>query len=204
MMTLAELRSFVRTHLDVTADDIPDLLLDQWANIAFIKITASRRRFPSNEVVVDLPLVANTSTYVNPMKRITNAYLNGVELERTHVSDILAQHSATNSVPNRYAVYGTNLYIYPTPTVAATLKLLGARNPIMTWRTSPSTPVDLPDIYEPCMVAWVLCEAYKHAQDIPMANNYAADFAILLQQANGNFIDTPDTFRGNSKGRDQW
>lgn len=201
MKTLAAVRSYVRTYLDVTAEDIPDVLIDEWTLTAFTNILHSRRRFPHFEAAIEVPTVIGTSSYTNPMGvagRISAVVISSKALRQVELSKAMSQ-PATEGTPTTYARYGVNVLLFPTPTEIKTVTFFGQRQPLYTWLTNLALPIDLPDGHQSALQAWVMCEAFKHQQDIPMANNAAVDFETMLTQANGRMIDTPDTFIGSSQ-----
>ena len=171
--------------------------VDAWASTAYTKIVTSRRRFPAHEAVFTVNLAASTVAYTDPTRRITGVFVAGYELKRVFIQDLKAQATVWTGTPTRYAVYGGQIHVNPTPTEAAVMTVLGARKGSYVWLTD-GTAVDLPDQYGTVVQAWVLSEAYKHAQDIPMANNFAVDFETALQSVNASHIDPPDSWVGNS------
>ena len=194
-MTLQEIRDYARTHADVDDTDVPNLLIDRWIVDGYRRIIRSRKRWEHLEANKTLTLVAGTQSYDVPTKTdsILAVYFAGRSISYASHQEMTKafQNSTNRSDPLFWSQWGTKLYFWPTPQTGGSADIQAIRQPDFDWLNSPSGLPDLPDDYQSPLLAWVLSETYKHANDFFAAGNFAQDFVSILNELNMSENDDP-------------
>ena len=185
-MTVADLRSFVRDHLDSDTDELPDSLLDVYRQEGTDRIVQSSRSWSFYETTVTFTTTANDNTYAlsalsTPLRDIV-----GVEgprwrckpLSYENARETFARTVAATGEPRWYSIWADTLYLWPTPPSAYSMTVRGYRFPAVA--TSYSDEPDLPDEFHRLIGYWMLAQAYRQFDDEGMAGQLFGSFEQQL------------------------
>lgn len=190
MTTLAEFRSYVRTHLDLTSDDLPDELLDEFIREGSSHVQYARQRWNFYENTWTLTLVDAQQAYDYESAPVDDAASSYVVAEITQLFDDdgnelpmfgsgVANAADSSGTPTGYRLWGTTLTFDKVPSGTPAYKVVGYRKPadwIGDGLTTTVTP-DTPEIFDNVIRQWALGKAYAH-QDESATSTYFLDSAI--------------------------
>jgi hypothetical protein len=83
----------------------------------------------------------------------------------------------SDGTPDRYVIFGTNLFLYPTPNAAVPIRLrYWTLPPTITTETNPV----IPDDYSQLLVEYALSKAYQAEHDFDAATYHRSNFDVEL------------------------
>lgn len=200
--TLEQLRTYVRQHLDLDEDEVPNSLIDVWARDASVKIARTRKRWPFFETSWTLTVGNNVSDYplsaLSPScDEITSivrndrrlAYMGRDEAEAAYLP--YQQHGGYVTFWN---VWGDVLRLYPTPSGTDTLYLRGYRK-LHDWVAdgAGATP-DFPEEFHDAIRLYLLAMAYLQQEDPELAQQFSGAFAAEMDILKKQFGDSPGSY----------
>lgn len=205
-MLASEIRSFVRTSLDVDVDDIPDSILNVWLSDAVTRIISYFNESPTFlQVEYKFDTIIGQQSYkldtlatftdVNTGLTITQPLQAVDEVRGPNYSLTPRQHrqvresyraDAPSGRPQEFSHWGRDLYLWPKPASVETVYLLGIRSPNWNWVTSNLVP-DLPEEFHVLVAHWALARAYAQQDDPEMANFFRGEFAGTLENLAARF-----------------
>lgn len=195
VMTLQQLRDFVRTHADADPVDAPDATLDVYARVAYNDIFARRNAWPHLTVEYTLTTVAGQNTYLlsglsgTDMDMVTSIF-DGTNLGRRLIymsesdADLAygAPSGAQSEVATAYTVINNGIKLFPTPSTSGkTYKVRGFRTPTA-WPGNASSVPDLPGpLHE--AIAWFMLSSYFMSQeDTQLAGVYLSEYNMMVER----------------------
>lgn len=128
----------------------------------------------------DTPLPGDFQRLVNVTINLSNGTV--VPLSSESVTSIY-QHSASTGRPERYAIDGTNLRLWPTPDSAYTVTLRYYRKP--TTMTDPENQPSIPPEYHHLIVSYALWHCWERENDWNAAAYHKQRFDEDLQKCRG-------------------
>jgi hypothetical protein len=220
---LYEIRSLVRTSLDVDAEELPDVLIDTWCREVSRRIARKQTRTPwlecSWEVTTvpnqaEYPLAEFSSSVANTAAKVTAVRSSTRRLEAVGVeeSDAHFAMGTDQGAPSHYLVREAKLVLYPIPTEAEALQVRGYRK-AMDWVSGANDFVpDMPEDFEDVIFNWVLGKAYAQQEDPDMGIMYmdlADEELRLLTKQEVSDLTQPLVIGGGVKrrgprGRARW
>lgn len=193
-MTLSQLQEFVRTHADADVEDAPNSSLEVYGRIAYNDILSRRSSWPHLTVEYTLTTVPGQDMYplsglsTGNMDTVTSI-IDQVNLGRrlifmTQTDGDLAFSSPVNAsteTATGYAVVGSNIVLYPTPSTARTYRVRGFRS-AAAWPNGAGSTPDLPDpLHE--AIAWYMLSSYFMAQeDTQLAGVYMGEYEKMVDR----------------------
>ena len=206
LMTLQEMRDHTRLVLDLDISDMPDIMLDRFIKDSYARVIRSRKTWPHLEAVGSLSVLASTQSYALPtatsqngkttqFRHLVAVMFRNRNLEWVDQAEMLRryQYNTLSSVsdPPYYSMFNRKLFFWPVPNTAATATIYGIREPDMTWLSSGAGTPDVPEFYDTPMMSWVLSQMAKQQNDTLLAQNFAQDFEVELNDLNGTEISNP-------------
>lgn len=199
-MSVAEMRSFVRSALDTDVTDLPNDLLDRYLIDGGNRIDAFTDSWTFREVQYTFATVADTQTYKlrNPdrnsafdydIARIIDVRGPTWSLEsRPHQAarDWFSASSTTTGQPRWFTTWADRLYLWPTPSSAVNLSVSGYRDGI-DWVGESATP-DFPDEFHDLIATWGVSMAFAREGDGGMAAFYADRFNEELNRRSTSYL----------------
>jgi hypothetical protein len=199
-MDLASLRSAVREALEVDEDEIPDPMLDRWLEEGFDRIVDADQRWtwlehtwtyqwPSGTASVSLDDIGDSE----PIRNLTSVVVSGDRFIRFVGHDEAeAVHVTTTGTgtPAEWSVFGSKLYLWPTPSSAQLLQLRGFREPTPFYELSSGASPDMPRKFHKLLVSWALHAAYERDEDPEMSAYHRQHFedAVIKAQRDDRAI----------------
>lgn len=186
MATRLDLKTTVLAHQFSSANY--SALIDKWLNEG-VKKVYRRSNMRVGQTTSTINTVAGTNSYslpsdFNSFISLRNTSITpNEELDELSASDFDANTDSSVGTPYLFSVYGSTLYIYPTPQSAGTLVLRYWKLP--TDMTTDNDEVPLPDDYENVIVEYALKKCYAAEGDIEMSNFHNQNFETELVQLAG-------------------
>ena len=193
-MTAGAIRSFVRTHLDVDVDELPNELLDVFMRDAVIRIISYFDESPvwlqseyyfwtvEGQQAYDLDATAGM-TLPTPLQAIDDVRGPDYSLTPRPHRQVRSEYrdDAPTGRPQQYSVWGRSLYLWPAPSEVDYFWVTGIRQPDWDWLTSADQTPDLPEEFHPLIAQWALSRAYAQQDDPQMADFYRGEFSTELK-----------------------
>ena len=185
MATLGELRTLVRAQTETTDAELPNSTIDWYIRQAFDRTVAAENTWPSYETdwVLTLPAGENTIAIPADCNRVSINSLSastGPSLRLTMIDHETAEDlygvNGTAYVPNpfQYSLWGTNIYLWPTPAYAEdrTFLLRGHRYPTDWVAVGSNSVVDAdPRLHHP-LAHYAIALAYAQQEDDALEDVY--------------------------------
>lgn len=174
MATLAEFRSYVRTHIDLDASDLPDELLDEFIREGSKLIQYKRSRWTFYQDLWTLTTVPDQATYTFASLANDNDYVLAEIRDFIRDSDGdsiqfagegVVRDAATGSKPERFYLWGTTITLDPTPSTAETYTVVGYREPVDWVSDGAGASPDTPAVFDGVIRQWALGKAYAHQEE---------------------------------------
>lgn len=189
-MDLATVRLLVRSHEDLEAIDLPDVLLDQWASEAYMKVV---------RLVKDWPFFEQSESFTTVVSQ-NNYTLSSVELDR--IESVEGPYGTLEPVPHiqdareRWYNYGTpltgqgegwttwaeELLVFPYPSTAYEVTVRGYREATVWPGSAASTEPDLPVDFHTAIYNFVLYRALLQQDDTERAEIELSNFNTLIDE----------------------
>ena len=206
-LTLAQIRTQVRSVVDIDSTDIDDTTLDTMIGQGFDLIVYSEKRWPFFEVRTTFNTVNGTKDYtIATLAGAPDAVTQGIRdvlavRNDDHVLQYIGSDSADfdyplNSLPSgspwEWSFWNDTLRLYPVPDSAETIYVRAIRNPTAfgLGSSSGSSP-DLPDPFHAVLATYAISAAYFQQEDPTMGNQYMALFTSQLDNLARRYADTP-------------
>lgn len=172
MATLADFRTRVsaKLGLDNTAASAEQLLIDSWCNEAVEQILVRTRCYVASGTLSYTTSDAQLPSTVLAIQDLYNA--DNVPLEQITPQDVLTFRrgvQVTSTLPWRYALNGSLVMIYPTPTASGSLTMLYVPRPtaMTTGANDPSTTTygGIPSEWHKLIEFYALAEGSDYDDD---------------------------------------
>lgn len=197
-MDLQAIRDFVRTHMDLDTEDLPDSMLDTFCREASRKIERMEKRWPMYEKSWTLVTAAGTSTYdisaLAPDLREISAVTSDRERLRWLGPDEARMGflgDTTQNRPRAWSQWGSSITLYPIPDGVHTLYIEGYRKPADWVTQGAGAEPDMDSDLHLTLATWVLSRAYAQQEDMEIASYFAQAFDNELETFRRRLVDTP-------------
>lgn len=203
-LTLQKIRDTVRLQLDLETEDLPDALIDVWAQEAYDIAIAAQPRWRFFEVIATQNTSADLQAY--PFDTILSTaaleQIYAVRGERWNllpVSQRIAEsafnlQTAVTREPNYFSTWNRTMYLWPIPDAAYSLQVSGYRQPLdwITLGGAGAIP-DCPSEFHRTLLAWVMSRAYLQQDDPGTAQMLELQFSNQLRVLGPRFTSAPHT-----------
>lgn len=198
-MDLQAIRTYVRTHMDLDSEDLPDSLLDLFAREASKKVERAEKRWPFYAVTYALTTTADTADYalssistgdLREVVAITSTTLPLQWLGPDQASDAYLRYTGTGE-PVKWSQWGSTVTLYPTPDASYTLTARGYRTPTDWVAAGAGGEPDMDDDLHMTVATWVLSRAYAQQEDTELAAYFAQVFDAELEAFRRRIVDSP-------------
>lgn len=174
-MNLNEIRTLVRTHLDLPdEDDLPTSLIDAYVREGFDRTMAYESQWPFLETTWEVSNSGGTPTITLP----TNAQGNLINSLRevggsgNRLSQLPFEYAeeafptdARSGSPTHFSIWGDSIYLWPVPSTERQFLMRGYRKPIDWVSGGAASPAD-GDVRLHILYAWYACSlAYAQQED---------------------------------------
>lgn len=213
-MTRAEIRSFVRNHLDVDEQELTNDLLDVFINDGHFRVDNYTDQWSFREVEYDFDSVIGTGAYdvSSDTGRVTGityaiAHIidvsdaNGIIPRRDHT--LMRRRFPTSSstgTPRTWSRRQNNIYLWPVPAAVTEYTVDGYRRSSNAWVAADLTP-DFPAEFHELIAWYALSRGYAQQDDLEASTFYRNEFASQLKERAKQYLpqhdEGPDTIIGD-------
>lgn len=177
-MTLQQIRDYVRDHMDLEEDDLPNHVLDTFIREGSRRIERADAHWPFYQAITTFTLspeqgriklaeVADDLDKLVLLKRGDDQLLRYVG-----VRELMQLRETRRSRPTYWTQWGDTLIFWPTPDTEAEIQLLYYRRP-HDWVADGAGGVpDMPEELHEAIASWALAHAYAQQEDPEMAALY--------------------------------
>lgn len=191
-MDVQSLRNFVRDHLEVDDEELPDTLLNVYFQEAFDRTMAADNRWPRYEKTWTISWVPNATSISLPADVLVPSIMSVLSLadgyrlvamNHENAEDMFAPTNMIgNGSPIYYSVWGGQMYLWPSlsPEVSADFQLRAYRQPV--WTNGASDIPDLDPRLHVTLCYFVMSLAYAAQEDDVLEGTYLARWDRDLRQ----------------------
>lgn len=212
VMTLDQMRAFVRAHADADTADAPDETLDVYARIAYNDILARHNGWPHlldawtlttvagqrEYDTAGMPVTSGSAATVDIVSSVLDTTLVGRRLIYISMSDADTAFGipvgTRSEVATAYSIQGSQVVLFPTPsTTGKTYVVRGFRTPTA-WPGAAGSVPDLPgSLHE--AICWYMLSSYFMAQEDPqLAGVYMNEYQSMVDRHGKN--ETAKEYQG--------
>lgn len=201
MRDLQGYRDYVYQYLDVESLDIPESLIDTWAEEGYRKIINAIRRWPFFEMTATLTTSPDVREYALPGQmtdvRAVEApwqILNYIDFHEARNKFHLYSGIVSRGSARAYSVWAGKIQIWPMPDAAEELLIDGYRSPIDWVAQGAGATPDFPEEFEDALLAWVIYRAHMHQDDTELAEVDRRDFQEILEALIAREFQSPSAY----------
>lgn len=200
-LSLDQIRTYVRTHLDIEVEDLPDAVLDTFIREGSKRIERAEARWPFYEAYFTWsPAVTATGLYlksdISPTLDQVAAIVNGIHGPLQWIGPdamMVLQQSSPQATgrPRFYSAWADNLQFHPNLDVVYTFTVRGYRRSEDWVAAGAGAVPDLPDELHNTVAMWALARAYAQQEDPELASVYERMFSDELNEFRRRLVITP-------------
>ena len=225
MATLQNIRDFTRSILQTDNVDLPDTLVDTFANESTQRVLGMRDDWQHLYTEGTLNMVAGTASYLlNSASFTPTTYISiesvwddagfGVSMGQLDYQEAagrwIGPTAALTSDPRFFSIYGGRLYLWPKPNATRSLRVSGYRTPNL--MSAGSDVPDIPTVFHSGIQYAVVSAAYAQQEDAELSQLWRqmANESIMVAMRNlfMNRRNRPILLFGrgeiNSMSYDEW
>lgn len=201
-LNLQQIRDYVRNHIELEIDDLPDSVLDVFIREGSKRVEKAETRWPFYEESWTLTTAIGTRNYaltgavptataVDQLTNVQGPKWNLVWIGREQYDVLNPPDFTSQSEPTHVALWDSELWLSPTPDAAYTLTLRGYRKPTDWVANGAAAQPDLPDELHNTVATWALSRAYAQQDDPELAAVYERQFGEELNEFRRRIVETP-------------
>jgi hypothetical protein len=200
-MSLTDVRLMVRNISDLDTTDLPNSVLDDFVKEAFQRIIVLERRWPMYQETYTFNTVANQRAYtiatigdIREVISLVDTTTSGSRLTMIpydNAEEIWLGNTDTPSRPYFYALWDSQLHLYAKPDGIYSITVRAYRNPVYTWLTSITDPIDCDEWFHILLVYFVLSRVYQRQEDPDLSQMYLKSFEEGVAMARRDLMKTP-------------
>jgi hypothetical protein len=172
---VAAIRAYVRNHLEVDDEELPDSLLNTYLQDAFERTVALDNRWPRNEATWEVSKSLGTISAALPPDMLIPAivsvtprstYQRLIYMSQENAEDMFAQSgTVSQGNPTYWSTWGREMLLWPNPgpDVSFDLTVRGYRQPV--WDNAASTIPDIDERLHPALAYYAMSLAYAAQED---------------------------------------
>lgn len=198
-MNLQQIRDYVRSHLDIEVEDLPDVLLDTMIREGSKRIERAEERWPFYETNYTLTTVASQRDYPFATIDANLQAIHGIRGEQWELRYIgvdtadkrWSRNLQQTSEPSHFGIWADTLRLYPDPDAAYDLIVRGYRKPEDWVSLGAGSSPDMPDELHNTVAMWALSRAYYQQEDLELGAVYERMFGDELNEFRRRIAGTP-------------
>ena len=200
-MSLTDVRLMVRNISDLDTTDLPNSVLDDFVKEAFQRIIVLERRWPKYQETYTFNTVANQRAYtiatigdIREVISLVDTSTSGSRLTMIpydNAEEIWLGNTDTASRPYFYALWDSQLHLYAKPDAIYSITVRAYRNPVYTWLTTITNPIDCDEWFHILLVYFVLSRVYQRQEDPELSQMYLKSFEEGVAMARRDLMKTP-------------
>jgi hypothetical protein len=185
-ITLSTLRTQVRAMADLDEEDLPDVIIDQFAREGFQRIYALERRWPYLQESYTFNTVADQREYtistigdIREIISVVDSSTSGNRLtliDYNNAEDIWLGNTDVPSRPYFFSFWDKKLQLWPKPDAVYPIVLRAFRNPVYTWLSNTEETIDLDEWFHALLPYFVLARVYQRQEDAQLSQMYLNSF----------------------------
>lgn len=198
-MNLQQIRDFVRGHMDIEAEDLPDAVLDVMIREGSKRVERAENRWPfyakrwtydtaAGVDEIDFSLIGSD---VDTIQSVKGPRWNLTYVGLDYADARWPENVLSESEPTHWSADYRTIYLWPTPNQAYTLTLRGYRKPIDWVANGAGAEPDLPNDLHNTVAMWALARAYEQQDDPEMASIFERKFADEINLFRRRINDAP-------------
>lgn len=200
-MDVATIKSFVRDHLEMDDEELPDTLLNPYLQDAFVRTLSFDNRWPRYEQSWVVSKVLNTYNIDLPSDVLIPSIIsvmthNGARrlayITTENAEDLFTQQQAIAiGDPVYWSTWGREMSLWPNPglDVSYDVSIRGYRQPV--WNDSASTIPDIDERLHPALAYYAMGLAYAAQEDEILEGVYMARWDRDVKSIMGAIMDPP-------------
>lgn len=198
-MDVQGLRNYVRDHLEMDDEELPDSLLNVYLQDGFERTIARDNRWPRYEKTWPISKVLGETTATLPEDLLVPSImsvLHGIQqlvyVTQENAEMMFSQAAPpTIGTPVYYSVWGRQLNLWPNPGVDATYDMVirGYRQPV--WSNEASALPDLDDRLHPAVAYYAMSLVYSQQEDEILEGVHMARWDRDVQEFMRTIMDPP-------------
>jgi len=196
------IRAFVRNHLEVDDEELPDNLLNPYLQDAFERTVALDNRWPRNETTWHASKVADSATVALPADVLIPSIISVTQagaavhrllyISQENAEDLFTQSSAiATGSPTYWSTWGREMMLWPNPGAGVSYDIVirGYRQP--SWDNAVSTIPDLDERLHPALAYYAMALTYAAQEDEILEGVYMARWDRDAKAFMGAIMDPP-------------
>lgn len=196
-LSLQQIRDYVRNHMDLEVEDLPDAVLDVFIREGSRKVESAEQRWPFYEASYSAATAAAVGALaksaVSPeLKRVS-------EIVHADNGDILTWVSVPESQrfngqsgrPTHYAEWGDDILLLPTPDAVYSLTIFGYRHQRDWVAEGAGAEPDMDEPLHNTVALWALHRAYAQQEDPEQAGLFHSLFDTELNELGRRLTEMP-------------
>lgn len=198
-MDVQGLRNYVRNHLEMDDEELPDELLNVYLQDAFEKTISRDNRWPRYEmtwaiskVIGNLTATLPDDLYIPSIMSVMNGIHRLLYVTTENVEDMFSQAAPpTIGTPVYYSVWGRELSLWPNPgaDVSYDMTVRGYRQPV--WNNEASALPDLDDRLHLALAYYAMSLCYSAQEDEILEGVHLARWDRDVQTVMASIMDPP-------------
>lgn len=199
-MTLQQMRDYIRLHLDLDEDDLPNTLVDIFIREGSKRVERAEVRWPFYEATYPLATAPGVADYdktaisdeldqITALSNPTFGMLNWIG-EQDYL-DLLQRYPSTTSRPIYFSEWANTLSLFPTPNDVYNLTIRAYRKPNDWVAEGAGGTPDLPDELHNTVALWAMAKAYAQQEDPELQALYERQFSDELNEFRRRLNITP-------------
>lgn len=189
-LNLQQIRDYVRVHLDVEIEDLPDAVLDIFIREGSKRIERAEDRWPFYEATFPLATVAAQRDYAFTDISATLESIHSIRGEQWELKNLgvdqgdrrWPRNIQQTAEPSHFAVWNKTLRLYPDPDLTYNLIIRGYRKPDDWVDEGAGAEPDMPDELHNTVALWALSRAYNQQEDPELGGIYERLFSDELNE----------------------
>ena len=200
-MSLTDVRLMVRNISDLDTTDLPNSVLDDFVKEAFQRIIVLERRWPKYQETYTFNTVVNQRAYtiatigdIREVISLVDTSTSGSRLTMIpydNAEEIWLGNTDVASRPYFYAFWDSALHLYAKPDAVYSITVRAYRNPLYTWLTTITDPIDCDEWFHILLVYFVLSRVYQRQEDPELSQMYLKSFEEGVAMARRDLMKTP-------------
>jgi hypothetical protein len=198
---VSTLRTFIRNHLEVDDEELPDILLNPYLQDAFERTVALDNRWPRNENFWQLSKVSGSQNISLPpsvlVSGIVSVTAHSMNRRLTYITyenaeDLFTQNTVVAiGDPVYWSAWGREMQLWPNPglDVSYDLTVRGYRQPV--WDEAASTIPDIDPRLHPALAYYAMALSYAAQEDEILEGVYLARWDRDTKALMGAIMDPP-------------
>lgn len=199
-MNLGDIRTYVRTFLDVDSEELPDSLLDEWVRSGFRRVTRRELRWPWLKKSWNFTPTSGTPTYelgviaddLESVEHIADDLWDLVQIQPSEAEwryGPKAQYQIAR--PQAWSQWGDGIRFWPIPDGNYPLVIRGYRSTLDWISAGAGAEPDCPADFHSLIATYALARAYEQQSDPESAAVQMNHFEQEMNELHNRYMRDP-------------